>query len=292
MGLFDGKGSKPKGRDDFVDDQSHADEIPKIESDFVRAYYRVNKLFELMSVKGQTSKSNIMFNIYRLLTSLAMSNPLSVLTKRIEKRFRENQAHYAHDSIKLCDEYTKYAAIKVICFTRLMLLTPRKTQPFLDMKTHLDGLLEEGKKVLGSFYNTDLSSKILPYFDPDNNKVIDTYATSILKLEKYDRSLAGMYCLKISGKDFVWSTQNSYLLSEGKPYTKVVQPNDANCYWKLVPHGKNLFSIVNKKGCETEDARCDWMLSWTMDYNYDQAFVNIDPSDPVLWEIKGGDWFR
>ena len=55
-----------------------------------------------------------------------------------------------------------------------------------------------------------------------------------------------------------------------------------NFYWKLVPHGNNLFSIVNRYECPNNDL-CDALLTWTK--HGGTYFVTIEHADPALWEI-------
>ncbi|KXJ13422.1 hypothetical protein AC249_AIPGENE19225 [Exaiptasia diaphana] len=152
----------------------------------------------------------------------------------------------------------------------------------------------EARSVLEPLFTSNFGQKILPYFDPDISVITDSYATSVLDLGKYDRSRAGMYCLMTQVKDkledLVWSTRDDNFHVNGKPYTTLAAENDNNCYWKLVPHGNHLFSIVNKKGCDaTPPAKwCGSLLSF--DIIDDTGIVNIEPTDGVMWEIHGYQW--
>lgn len=91
-------------------------------------------------------------------------------------------------------------------------------------------------------------------------------------------------------KDLVWSTQHESYFVNGKPYTTLATRNNDNCYWKVVPHGNNLFSIVNKKGCDNNADHCGSILSFDVDG--DNAWVNLESSDGLMWEIHGTEWKR
>lgn len=55
-----------------------------------------------------------------------------------------------------------------------------------------------------------------------------------------------------------------------------------NFYWKLVPHGKNLFSIFSRYNCADDDL-CDALLTWRAFMG--RHFVTIEHEDPALSEF-------
>lgn len=148
--------------------------------------------------------------------------------------------------------------------------------------------VRQGVKVLlEKLYVINYSSQILPYFDPDYSPATDTYARILLNMGKYDRSMAGLYCLMYASnsKDLGWERANGNYLVGGKPYIVTTARGSANCYWKLVPHGKNIYSIVNKYGCKDNYDYCNALLTWnTID---GVGYATISNYGPVLWEIWG-----
>lgn len=192
--------------------------------------------------------------------------------------------------IRYCELYAQLAGLRDVILTQMIALTGD------EMKNDVNGLMtmqrdfRDGTKILlEPLFDANVEQVILPYFDPDINKITDSYARSVLGLgTEYDRSKAGMYCLMAEGKDkklkdLVWSTNEKMFLVKNKPYITLAQHDDSNCYWKLVPHGNNLYSIVNKKGCATGEDVCGSLLSFGLDRDF---FANIDSSDGIMWEIK------
>ena len=212
-----------------------------------------------------------------------------------------NQVKDAQKCITYTELYVKLAGLKDMMLTQMISLSPSSLQNDINgLMAHRQNIGEATKVLLQPFYTIDFGSKILPYFDPDISVITDSFATAVLDLGKYDRSIAGYYCLIYSnGQDLVWSTHIAQLKLSGRPYTTLAKgsihssilSNNQDCYWKLVPHGNHMFSIVNMKGGDRKDARCGWMLSW--DRVDSKAYVNIDKEDPNLWEINGNDeWKR
>ena len=104
---------------------------------------------------------------------------------------------------------------------------------------------------------------VIPYFDPDKYDLTDAYMSEVLEIESYDRSMAGRYFLSVRVKD----TNGRLGYEKNVPLVAHVDQgvhllSGGNYYWKLVPHGKNLFSIVNRHNCPDEDL-CDALLTWT-----------------------------
>ncbi|KAK3697225.1 hypothetical protein QZH41_001301 [Actinostola sp. cb2023] len=205
-----------------------------------------------------------------------------------------NQVKDAQKCITYTELYVKLAGLKDMMLTQMISLSPSSLQNDINgLMAHRQNIGEATKVLLQPFYTIDFGSKILPYFDPDISVITDSFAIAVLGLGKYDRSMAGYYCLasyhgNSRPKDLVWSRHIEQLrLHDGIPYTKTTTMNNRNCYWKLVPHGNHTFSIVNKKDCDRKDARCGWMLSW--DRVDSKGYVNIDKDDPNLWEIDGND---
>lgn len=59
-----------------------------------------------------------------------------------------------------------------------------------------ESLRDQQKEQIG-FLREGITGKVaLNYFDPEEHPVTDLYLTKVLKLPDYDRSLAGIWCLK------------------------------------------------------------------------------------------------
>lgn len=84
----------------------------------------------------------------------------------------------------------------------------------------------------------------------------------------------------------VWSTSLSQLYVHNRPYTTIASPSNLNCYWKLVPHGHNIYSIVNRKGCESNPPAtyCGDVLSFSV--VADESFANLKSTNGILWKIE------
>jgi len=221
---------------------------------------------------------------------LAFMGELAAVIVRL---LSKNKAKDAPKCIKYTELYIQLAGLKDMMLTQMISLSPSSLRNDINgLMGHRQNLREATRVLLQPFYTIDFSSKILPYFDPDISVVTEAYATALLNLGKYDRAMAGYYCLYgMPLGDLVWSRHIEQLrLHDGIPYTKTATMNNKNCYWKLVPHGRHIYSIVNKKGCARKDARCGWQLSW--DRVGSKGYVNIDKEDPQLWEINGNKWKR
>lgn len=221
---------------------------------------------------------------------------MGILATVIDRLFKGNKEEDAKKCLKYCELYAMLAALRDMILTQMISMTSPK------LKNDQNGVLNVrrdfriGVKVLFKpLFTVDFDSKIMPFFDPDASPATFAYATKVLKLGNFDRSKAGVFCIESKfygmalGADFIWSTEKRYKEEKyDKPYTTSVTPHSKdNCYWKLVPRGGDIFSIFNTRGCDSNDEYCNWMLSW------DSENVNIDESDPVLWEIKGdGQWKR
>lgn len=88
--------------------------------------------------------------------------------------------------------------------------------------------------------------------------------------------------------DIVWSTQyEGFYISNGKPYITIATKSNDNCYWKVVPHGNNLFSIFNQKGCSSKSNYCGSVLSF--DIEDDKGWATLESTDGVMWDISSPD---
>ncbi|KXJ13425.1 Toxin CfTX-1 [Exaiptasia diaphana] len=210
--------------------------------------------------------------------------------------FSENKATEARRFIKYCELFAKLEILRDMMITQLISMRPSNSDD--DLLNDKAGLLKlqerhrtRAELLFKKLYTVDFNSNIMPYFDPDVSPTTDAYSKKILGLGKRKSSIkAGLYCLTTVGeKDLDWKRKYDRYKLSGNPYTEAVAHSNENCYWKIVPHGGRIYSIVNRYKCDEEKYdHCNDLLSWTADG--DEAFADIASDDPVLWEIWGYEW--
>ena len=210
---------------------------------------------------------------------------MSKLSVVIRRLVQENKAKDAKKCLKYIELYCQLAALKDMALQQFASLLPNSHKNIRAGVYGMMDALRDGQAVLFEFlYKSDLGNKIMPYFDPDFSIISDVYLDKVLKIRNYDRWLAGTYCFTPGGqtKSMTWSSEVG-ALSEDRPYATLGTGN--NCFWKVVPHGNWLFSIVNRKNCP-DDRYCGALLSFD-GLGDGKARVTIDHEDPVLWLIGG-----
>jgi len=226
----------------------------------------------------------------------AFMGELFTVTNRL---FTKNQRNDARKAIKYTELYVKTETLRDMILTQLISLASNDENQQFDVQglIHLRSTVRRGVKVLlGNLYpinaiDSNKSPQILPYYDPDNSPVTDAYARTFLSLGKNYGLISGEYCLvDRNNMDLDWQRVYSRFKVNGKPYLVPNSRSNRNCFWKLVPHGNNIYSIVNKYRCKDNYEYCNAMLSW--DGYGTQAYATIDYSDPILWEIKGKNYVR
>lgn len=168
-----------------------------------------------------------------------------------------------------------------------------------------DMIRQGAQVILEKLYTVKFNSKILPYFDPDESVITHSVAKAMFGLGNFGLhqtlktflDLGEYVCLQyLTDKteddqsvedrwmDLSWS-EDKFQLEGNKPYTYLTDKNRENCFWKLVPHGRETFSIVNKYKCDVGDSYCNAMLSIVEDG--DKTYVTVDHDVPVLWRMEG-----
>ncbi|KAL9967449.1 hypothetical protein ACROYT_G025671 [Oculina patagonica] len=146
-----------------------------------------------------------------------------------------------------------------------------------------DSLRTSAKALFKFLYESVIGNHVVPYFDPDKYELTDAFMLEVLEVDNYDRSMAGRYFIhKMVGGSV---RQIGYL--PGLPWSgdqvAILMHVGGDFYWKLVPHGNNLFSIVSRYNCPNDDL-CDALLTWTEVFST-KYYVTIEHDDPALWEI-------
>jgi hypothetical protein len=109
----------------------------------------------------------------------------------------------------------------------------------------------------------------------------------MLKVPNYDRSLAGTWCITphIWKKPLIplrWSRVGDNMR---KPYDNpYLTVENSGCFYKLIPHGKHLFTIQNNYDCPS-NRYCGQYVSFNIIDG--KARATIEDDDPTFWEIYG-----
>ncbi|KXJ13442.1 uncharacterized protein LOC114575162 [Exaiptasia diaphana] len=301
LGLF-GQGPKPRPIGEIVREQidealeKYRDEsLTDKASGLIKAFRGSKSYLDGAAESGKLLSKEEMIVASARVPMTQGSEFIGELTTVIEKIFKNSKPSEAQKCIKYCELFAQLAGLKDMILTQMISLAGNEMENDVRglMSYHRD-FREAARVLLEPLFTIKFGQKVLPYFDPDISVITDSYATSVLDLGKYDRSRAGMYCLMTQSggkfKDLVWSAEKEHFHVTGKPYTTLASENNNNCYWKLVPHGNHIFSIVNKKGCDSTPPGhwCGSVLSF--DILEDGGIVNIEPTDGIMWTIYGSQW--
>ena len=104
--------------------------------------------------------------------------------------------------------------------------------------------------------------------------------------------MAGKWCItpSIRGQrplPIKWSKEHGYyLVRDGHPYITI---GNQGCFWKLIPHGQDLYTIVNTYGGPRHDYYGQYLPFDIHNGHYSQTTVETDAN---LWEITGNNQRR
>ena len=224
---------------------------------------------------------------------------MGTLSGEIGGLLHANKKDDAKKILVYIELYSKMAILKDIILQETAALFPDELAINREamLKTQ-QNLRNVHKKMFKFLYESDVGKIAIPYFDPDNYPITDAYLSVVLKAPNYDRSLAGIWCLTpaIRGDALLpltfESTKHSSLQIDGNAY---ITTGRSYCFWKLVPHGKNLFSIVNyffqvfaKKNPGLIPPGFQPPASYlSLGISSGQNTRAISKSEPMLWEIRG-----
>ena len=217
------------------------------------------------------------------------SQLMGTLKSEIERLLRANKRNEAEKTLRYIELYAKVAVLKDVILQEVATLLPDELQPIRKSMFSTQKWLRDRQKELIQFlragrFDKSHNKMAVNYFDPDVNPVTDAYMTAVLKIPDYDRSMAGIWCLTpvIYGKrelPITWLR----VLRTSRPYITL---KNEGCFWKLIPHGNYLYTVVNTyRGPE---------------YDYYGQYLSFDRSsgcltvneDADLWEIYGVDQKR
>ena len=212
---------------------------------------------------------------------------MGTLASEIKSLLAENKRDDAKKVLKYIELYTTMAVLKDIILQETAALIPDELAPnresLLVVQIHLR---DTQRKFLKFLYESDVGIIAIPYFDPDVYPITDAYLSTVLQVPNYDRSLAGIWCLtpNVYGKELLplaWGTKHDSLTINGHPYITV---HNDGCFWKLVPHGKHLFSIINTAHCPNNKYCGQYMSFGIISGQRNRAIVK---HQVILWEIYG-----
>ena len=209
---------------------------------------------------------------------------MGTLSSEIERLLRANKRNEARKTLRYIELYAKVAVLKDVIMQEVASLLPDELERIRQGLFDAQKLLRDKQKELIQFlragrFDKSHNKMAVNYFDPDVNPVTDAYMTAVLKIPDYDRSMAGIWCLTpaIEGErelPITWLRP----FGSGRPY---ITPKNEGCFWKLIPHGNYLYTVVNTyRG---------------PNYAYYGQYLSIDRSsgcltvkdDADLWEIYG-----
>ena len=228
--------------------------------------------------------------------SLERNVPLSLglrfmgtLSSEIERLLRVNKRNEAKKTLRYIELYAKMAVLKDVILQEVATLLPDELEPNRRAMFAAQNVLRRQQKKLIQFlragrFDKSHNKMALNYFDPDVNPVTDAYMTAVLKIPDYDRSMAGIWCLTpvIPGErklPITWQADGS--MPGGHPY---ITPYNKGCFWKLIPHGNHLYTVVNTYGGRKYDYYGQYL---SFDILHGGASRLTVEGDADLWEIYG-----
>lgn len=254
----------------------------------------------ILSVEKQFSPSPVLISARVPITQHTAS--IGMLLAEIERLMKKNTVSDSKKCLKYVELFAYEMTLQDMILTQIIGMYSNKDLETNGDKQGLIGtrqlLRSMTKPLFKKLYTIDYGSKILPYFDPDVQVIADSYATSLLDLGKYDRSLAkGLYCIQHkNGKDLDWRRSDSKVLKllSNKPYITYHGRDNDNCAWKFVPHGKNIYSIVTRYNNDPNYDYYGALLGYdTISENgIPIQLATVDYDDPNLWEIDGDTFKR
>ena len=212
------------------------------------------------------------------------------LSSVIERLLRDNKGDEAKKTLRYIELYSRIAVLEDVILQELAFLLPKELEPTSRLIFMAQDLLHSQHKKLLQFLRAGRFDKIaLSYFDPDVYPITDAYMTAVLKVPDYDRSLAGKWCLTpVIGRApkvaITWKIVYPKLMVHGHPYITLTEPNEQACFWKLIPHGNSLYTVVNTYGGPKHEFYGQY-LSFDILHGYISRMAV--KSEAVLWEIVG-----
>ena len=213
---------------------------------------------------------------------------MGTLASEIDRLLRANKRNEAKKTLRYIELYAKMAVLKDVIIQEVATLLPDELEPNRQALFAAQiGLRDQQKNLLqflrAGRFDKSHNKMAVNYFDPDVNPVTDAYMTAVLKIPDYDRSMAGIWCLTpvIYGKrelPITWFRSHGRLMVENHPY---ISPHNEGCFWKLIPHGNHLYTVVNTYGGRK-------YANYGKYLSFDRSSGCLTVKDDAdLWEIYG-----
>jgi len=299
LGLF-GNSKKEKSVDQIVREQiddaleAFNDKLLFDEAAGVVTAFQVSKAFLDPLTQSDGNLSDVTLNAINCHVPITQHvDFMGTLENRIRTLFDTTEPKDAKRCIKYIELYAKIAVMKDALVGQTAALISLSEKQLQTSILAVQQSLRQSTKTLFQFlYSSDPNQKVLPYYDVDLSVVTDSYAIQVLGIADYDRSLKGLKRLRLSiteqfldwktGIDLVPPLRGRRTISKA---LGTIGTSDIPI-WKLRPHGNNLFSIVNRRGCsdETSNEWCDAFLSW--DELEGNVRVQLSKDKPVIWQIQ------
>ena len=216
---------------------------------------------------------------------------MGTLASEIDRLLRANKRNEAKKTLRYIELYAKMAVLKDVIMQEVATLLPDELEPNRQAMFAAQNVLRGQQKELLQFlragrFDKSHNKMAVNYFDPDVNPVTDAYMTAVLKIPDYDRSMAGIWCLTpvIYGQrelPITWFRNHDSLMNGGHPY---ITPYNEGCFWKLIPHGNHLYTVVNTYGGRKYDYYGQYLSFDTL--SGDRSRLTVE-GDADLWEIYG-----
>ena len=214
---------------------------------------------------------------------------MGTLSSEIERLLRANKRNEAKKTVRYIELYATMAVLKDVIMQEVAILLPDELEPNRQALFAAQNVLRGQQKELIQFLRAGGVGKVaLNYFDPDVSPITDAYLTAVLKVPDYDRSMAGIWCLSPNIADekilpITWFRNHDSLMEGGHPY---ITPYNADCFWKLIPHGNHLYTVVNTYGGRKYDYYGQYLSFDTLSGDRIKSRLTVE-GDAVLWEIYG-----
>lgn len=301
LGLF-GNTKQEKSLDQIVREQiddalkAFGDKLLLDEAAGVVTAFQVSKAFLDPLTQSNDDLSDVTLNAINCNVPITQHvDFMGTLESQIRTLFDATDPLDAKKCIKYIELYAKIAVMKDALVGQTAALIPNSEKVLQTSVLAVQQSLRQSTKALFQFlYNSDPNQKVLPYYDVDLSVVTDSYAIQVLGIADYDRSLKGERRLRYTYSHVSyyldWKTGLYPVHALGSKALGTRSNKDTGPIWKLRPHGNNLFSIVNRRGCSDKPPSewCDAFLSW--EEVKGDVLVKLSTDKPVIWQIqKAGD---
>ena len=129
---------------------------------------------------------------------------MGTLSKEIQRLAKANKRKEAKKTLKYIELYTTMAVLKDVIMQETATLLPLELEP--DRRALLESqeiLCSQQRQLIGFLRAGRVDKIAVNYFDPDVYKITDAYSTALLKVQDYDRSFAGIWCLETFAHNLV-----------------------------------------------------------------------------------------